>query len=753
VSSRPRRTRRLQSIGLVALPLVAVLAITSGAGSASAVPAAPAAATLPTPPAGAQVPSVTGYPAVAQAPVTAPTPPPVHSGLVAVNRNLHVATDSAPAAAPAGVSAAAAPAVTSRAAVTAAAAPAAAAAVAPVTSKVGLRALVLATDPTDFGADTWKSTLDSVGAAYDVVYARTTALTSAMLVRPDGAGKYNAILLASNALLYQDATGGFVSALTPDQWNLLWAYERDFGVRQATLFNSNGTFPEDYCLRASTDGAVGATPLNATLTAAGSVPFSYLRAGAQVPIVQSYVYQDTLAAGCTATAILTSGGKVLGALSPSTDGRERISLTFTSNLNLLQSKLLVYGLFRWASRGLFLGEQRHFLNIDVDDWFNVEDELLPNGTYTTWQMTAHDAYNDSVQQSTLRFKYPLASGLTMGMAFNGGLANTGFLQLPICWPFGGVAQLTMTTKCLRGVFRWINHTLTHPAMNFTDYATNYSEISQNLAVARTLGLPVDGTVLKTPEYSGLGTYNPNPNDAINPPTDFGLGASNPALLQASKALGVKYLHGNMSFKSQVPSCFNCGIVHPLEPSITVVPDWPTNIAYFSSNQAEETYFYNLFYGPNGKFPFWPTNLTYPQLLDAETSQALTRLAGGSVYTTTFHTPNLRDYGSGHTLVTDWADQLLAKYSSYYSVPVLTPGWPALAQYASARTAHFGELSAGVDAVYDRTAHTVTVTTPTAGSVTVTGARTAGFTSYGNEVSAKLTLSAGTPVVFTPTVLP
>jgi hypothetical protein len=56
-------------------------------------------------------------------------------------------------------------------------------------------------------------------------------------------------------------------------------------------------------------------------------------------------------------------------------------------------------------------------------------------------------------------------------------------------------------------------------------------------------------------------------------------------------------------------------------------------------------------------------------------------------------------------------------------------------------------------VYDRGANTVTVTSPAAGSVTVSGARTAGFTTYGSEASAKITLTANTPVTFTPSLLP
>src|SRR5262249_8373954 len=127
------------------------------------------------------------------------------------------------------------------------------AAATPATAKLALRALIVALDDTDFGVPTWRSTLDRVGAAYDVLYTPTTPLTGDSLVRADGTGRYDAILLTNNMLLYQDASGSYVSGLSADQWNLLWAYERDYGVRQATLYNSYGSFPEDYCLRAGTE--------------------------------------------------------------------------------------------------------------------------------------------------------------------------------------------------------------------------------------------------------------------------------------------------------------------------------------------------------------------------------------------------------------------------------------------------------------------------------------------------------------------
>lgn len=723
------RVRRELVVGPVVGLLVASagVVLTGGGARAAATPASP--------------PAVTGYPAVAAPRVGPPGALPRRTGTVPIQRDREVRGPVTPAGS------------TDTAVTTSAAAAPAAAGAALPTNKVGVRALVIATDPDDFGVPTWKSTLDAAGARYDILYARTTALTADTMTRPDGTGLYNAILLTSNGLLYQNAEGAYVSALTDDQWNLLWAYERDYKVRQATLYNSYGTWPEDYCLRAGSEGTVLDTPLQVSLTKAGAGVFTYLKSAAKIPVQQSYVYRDTLAAGCNATPLVTAGSHVLGVLAPSGDGRERAALTFSSNQYLLQSNLLVYGLFRWASRGLFFGEQRHYLNVDVDDWFNSTDEMLPTGVLNEdpgFQMTAHDAYNTDRQQTALRKKYPLAAQLKLGMAYNGGDADLGAASK--CSPNGGIQQLTATSRCLAGKFTWINHTLTHPKMNSTDYDTNRTEISQNLTVATTLGLPVDRTVLKTPEYSGLGVYHPDPNNDIDPPTDYGLAASNQALLDAASDLGVKYLHGNMSFPSHRPSCFNCGVVHPLKSSLTIVPDWPTNIAYFSTTPDEETYFYNSYYGPNGKFPYWPTNLTYSQILDVETTSALGRVASGTIYTNTFHIGNLRDYGSGRTLTTDWADALIGKYSSYYSVPLLTPGWPELATNVEGRNAHFTALSGGVEAVYDSTANSVSVSSPTAASVTMTGARTAGFTTYGDESSAKIPLVAGTPVTFTPALL-
>jgi hypothetical protein len=689
------------------------------AGALVAATPAPGSAQLSRPGRAGAAPQVPGFGQVAPPRVKPAAPLPRKTGKVAVTR-------ATAKAAPSTVSPQQAP-------------------LAGLNDQVALRALIVATDTADFGVPTWKTTLDRLGASYDVLYDADTALTTSTLVRPDGVGKYNAILLTNSMQMYASG-GSYLNGLDSAEWNVLWAYERNFGVRQAALYTSYGTWPEDYCLSSAGETSVGDTPLDVSLTPAGAGVFDYLKADATVPVVQSYVYRTSINPGCSAEAVLNNGTDVLGVRTTSTDGRERLALTFTLNQYLLQSDLLVYGLVRWATKGLFLGEQRHYLNVDIDDWFNTSDHYYPDGHVEYdpgFQVSAHDMVNLDNRQTALRTAQPQAAGFTFNLAFNG--ADIDPFAGNTCSPNGGPAELTATSKCLAGHFRWLNHTLNHLELNSTDYATTYGEIADNRTAAASIGLSAPDDVLKTPEYSGLGVYTTDPNDDTGTPVDHGLAGSNPNLLQAAKDLGVKYLHGNFSFASHVPANFNTAIKHPMEPSLSVVPDWPTNIAYHVTTPAEETAFYNSFYGPNGKFPYWPKDLSYDELLDYEAGVGLQHVAAGAINTHTFHIGNTHDYGSGRTLITDWVESVTAKFASHYSVPLINLDWSALGRYTDVRAAHFAQRDAGVDPVYDRSAGTVTVTSPLAGTVQLSGVQTAESTTYGTDVSAPVTLAANTAV--------
>jgi len=632
-------------------------------------------------------------------------------------------------------------------------APAAAGGPAVPGERVALRQLVIATDRNDFQLPAWTTVMDRIGTPYDILFARHHGLTMGNLVRPDGIGRYNAILLTSTALLYQSASG-YVSAFDSAEWQTLWEYERIFHVRQVALNASPRTDPEDYCLRPRSEGAVGADPVLAGLTRTGRQFFDYLNPAIRIPISQTYVYRTSLAGDCNAQPLLELNSNVLGVLSTSPDGRERAALTFVLGAAQPVADLLGYGLFRWATHGVFVGEERHWLNVDVDDWFNTAVHGPASKVTGIFRLSGPEALAVSQEQADLRRRYPLAAGFTLNIAYNGSRIDPAAPDR--CSTRDTPDALTSYSRCLRYDFRWISHTLTHPQMNFTPYSENYREIRDNLYAAGSIGLPTPVSVFKPPEYSGLGVYNPDPR-SLGPPTDFGLVASNKALLKAASDLGVKYVIGDLSFASHQPRCFNCGIYHPLQPDLLLVPDWPTNIAFEATTPQEQVSRYNSLYGVHGTQQRG-RDLSYAEYVDAEANLALSHVMSGSVYSHTVHQTNLHQYAPGRCLVFDWLDAVVAKYSAYYTVPLENPDWVTLAAYVRDRTAHFKAIDAHDDAVWDRLTNAVTYTPTASTALFVTGLATRPATDadqrgpdaaekYGSDSISRLGLTGGQTVTF------
>jgi hypothetical protein len=619
-------------------------------------------------------------------------------------------------------------------------------------STVALRQLVVATDGDDPGLATWKSVLDKIGSPYDVVLAKSDPLDGQSLVRPDGAGRYNAVLLTDSALLQPGSGGNYVSALSPEKWQALWAYERTFQVRQVALKTSPNPFPEDYCLRPVSDGPTPAPGVQATFTAPGAQVFDYLNPAVAIPIQNTYLYRTTIGPGCNAQAVLTVGDDVVGVVAVDKDGRERAGLTFSLGANQVVTDMLGYGLLRWATKGVFLGEQRHWIGVDVDDWFATTLRGVP-GSGGTFRLTGPEVAQIDKQQTDLRAKYPQAAEFTLNLAYNAAPFNPAAPAR--CDATDTPDALSSYTRCLAGRFRWINHTFSHPAMNTTDYQENRTQIQKNLELAGAIGIDVPPTVLKTPEYSGLGVYNDDPT-SLAAPTDHGLEASNRALLTAAHDAGVQYLHGNMSFASHRPGCFNCGTYHPLQPDLFVVPDWPTNIAFEATTPDEETAIYNSLYGAGGTVATpGATDRTYQDIVGSEAAIALQHIVSGSAYVHTLHQGNLHLYdpGAGKSLTFDWLEAVLAQYESMYSVPLKSPDWLALAEYTKARTSHFAALAADDDPLWNRGDNTVTYTsksdrsrffTGLGGTATDGDGRPSGqVEQYGSDTITRVDTRAGT----------
>jgi hypothetical protein len=641
-------------------------------------------------------------------------------------------------------------------------------------SRVAVKFLVITTDKTDLLLPALEERLKELGAAYDVLLSADQALTQEVLLNPEGTGKYNAIVLTSNSLFYRNPEGNFVAGLSDAEWNLLWQYEREYKVRQVSLFtapgvplpNSSipGVYPEEYCLRAGGElgQPIGSPAYPLSLTAEGHGVFSYLRAEAQVPVVNSFLYLPTLAADCKASAIplfKDKDGTVLGLLSTSEDGRERLALTFNQNANLLHSQMIGYGLLHWASRGLFFGERRMFLNVDVDDWFIPTAWRKTDGTSDLcgYRMDIVDASSVPMQQKKLRQQFPLASGFTLNLAFVGRGVDVENLKVSngsnqTCFSaLSNPDPLVEYTRQIKNEFRWINHTYTHILpLDKKNQALIEPDIEDNRQIAKQLGLDSLPEMIKTPELSGLGYFNAE-GTLFGPKTDFGLEQSNPAFLAAAKAKGITVVHANMSVPSQRPICFNCGIYHPVEPSIFLIPVWPNSVAFSVTTPAEATLFYNSVYGPGGSSPQFPRDLTYEEWQEVDADVALRHVVTGNIYSHYMHQGNLREYSVERSLVFDWTSKVVEQYTRYYQTPLRNVSWRTIINYTATRNTHFNTLRAGMYAVVDRKANKVIIDSPQAGQVFMTGlapdisADLRGQQVYGGDVISRIQVKGGSRI--------
>lgn len=610
-----------------------------------------------------------------------------------------------------------------------------------VGGKVALRLLVVGASPDDVGVAALEALLDQVGVPYETLIGSQETLTWERLVDADGIGRFQGVLLTSNNLSYFDGMA-WQSAFDADEWNTLWSYEREYGVRQVSLYTYPSSWPEDYGIAFAGVHVTMSDALPASLTRDGQRAFDYLQRTARVPIRYAYTYLAAIDPASTSFAVTPlftdPSGNVLGVTSVSADGRERLALTFSNGRYLVHTELVGYGLLRWVTRGVFLGERSLYFMADVDDWFlpndvwDVDtDTVLPEA----YRLTARDVQALSRSQTDLRNRYRQAQEFTVNLAYNGIGANTA--ASASCNPNArSVDPLTSVSRCLRDSFRWLNHSYSHEYFDFLSYDDSRFEIRENRQVATRLGIRQPNRVLITGDVSGLGWYN---EDGEGPKTDHGLGASNPQFLAAARSLNVNVVASNASVPSHAPDCWGCGVYHPLEPSILLVPRWPTNVFYMVMTPQQMADAYNAVYGPNGAAPYWDHDLSYEEILEAETEIALYHVLTFSPYPHFFHAANTYEYAPGRSILHDFLERLFARYADYYRLDLRSPDWSALANRVADRTSFMHSRAAGV---WDRSANTVTVTTPVGGTIFLTGARTGDVTLYGGEPTSRFTLPAG-----------
>jgi hypothetical protein len=618
-------------------------------------------------------------------------------------------------------------------------------------TRVKLKLLLLAATQDESGLSALQTFLGQIGVPFDTLIATQTDLTPQYLEAEPGLGNYNGVILTTAGLSYFDGNG-WASALDAGEWSLLRQYEADYKVREVQYYS----FPDGAGTGMSWNSMASASANTMTLTADGRNVFPYLKTNAQIPLKDTYTYFGTPVGN--AKALLTTPEGTVAASTTWPDGRESLALTMAHNYYLLHSSVLTYGLVRWVSRGVFLGEKKMYYSSHIDDFFlgnDVWNTTLKRNDLT-FRMRPTDLQSTVNWQNAFRTAYPQFSSFKLEMFYNG----LGFQPRAAsnCNPSANsIDPLTSKTKCLKRNFFWGNHTYTHifitnplhagpystfppdpnnPAQSFDSFSLsvmNY-ELSENLKISGITGLNLnpndfDSGTLVTGSHSGIGYYDYTPEDNVGGPPDIaaskineGKSRTNPNLIEAMKANNVRYLGSNTSAPTLNPSCtssaedcnqnnpsFNTGPMLSLpnlpQNDIMLVPRYPVNIFYnvdtVERNVDEYNYIFADFWAQFGR----TTPLTWEEILELETDTAFNHITSGSMNPHYFHQINLR-FENGSSLISLFTDRLAQKYAAMFELPVLTLKMTQIGDRMRARAAY---NASGATAVWNKTTGTVTVT--------------------------------------------
>jgi hypothetical protein len=527
---------------------------------------------------------------------------------------------------------------------------------------IDMKLLVVSADGNEPVFAAIKSILNQVGVPYDTLIASQTPLTPQTLSDGLGAGRYQGVLLTTGNLAYEASPGNWQSAFTQAQWQMLWQYEADFRIRQATLYTFPAGAPDNYGLTPISAADTSTIPVNARLTAAGQQLFGYLNPANPVSIRNAWTYLARPVSTANPVPLLTTAdGYSIASVYTYPDGRQNLAITTDGNPELTHTLLLGYGVVNWVSKGIFLGERKVYLNAQPDDVM-IPDDIwdpvrLSDQTGLEYRMTGLD-YNRLVTwQNNLRAANTNTSLIRLEMPFNGVGASGIFPN----------DTLTNAIRLRPNQFRWISHTYEHELLTAINYTDALAQLSKNDLVAQQLGFSLyfkDSMI--QPEISGL---------------------DNPEFLRAAKDFGIRYILSDTSQPGWKNPSPNTGFYSVHQPSILIIPRYPTNLYYNVSTPAEWLSEYNHFYAPGGLFPTWDRALTYAEVLDKESEVWLRYLLKFDLNPVMFHQSNLRAYNNANSLLGDLITATMRKYNSMYRLQIRNPSQHEAGILMAARMAY------------------------------------------------------------------
>jgi len=613
---------------------------------------------------------------------------------------------------------------------------------------VNMKLLVLSADGSEPGFAAMKYFLDYLGLPYDAIILKNTPLP---VLKDSIRGFYQGILLATGGLGFNN-NGVWASALDTAGWTAIDDYMRNYGVRLVSYY----TYPEArYGITAiSSRSTSAASPASMAFTAASSTVFPYLVRTNPLRVIDTYLYTAaaTPAVGETTTPLLTINNQITGVTHTKADGREFMAMTFDNNPYLLHSLALNYGIFNWVTKGIFLGERRVYLTPQNDDFFLANDLFAlspsacrPSGfvsdpTFDPAAQCPSDRMNGGDLSALVNWQNgwrgrAQTAGFRVAHAFNGFGTTTA----------GGAVRndsLLSETRSQRSQFFWLNHTWDHENLDCYNpvpnsgicapatYAQSLSQLTQNITVSNSMGLPNDRASMVTPNISGLTNVN---------------------FLNAAQAVGIKYLVSDASRPDWQPAAVNTGVRSPYNSSLLYIPRRATNVYYNTSSgrvgaNGSLPDEYNYFYGPNGIFriggpggpPFFTTIQTYAQIVDRESDQYLTYMLRYEIYPLMFHQSNFIRYSGSNSLFTDVMTATFNKYIRISTLPVTSLPQTTIGQKLEQRMT----LNAANARATYVPLQGITLTATGAATVPITGVCGTGCAAYGGQNVSFIPVPAG-----------
>ncbi|KAF3937723.1 hypothetical protein ABW19_dt0202882 [Dactylella cylindrospora] len=409
------------------------------------------------------------------------------------------------------------------------------------------RALILAVDNATAGLTT--QPLDGYGMSYDLLIVPKAGIVLPDLNTTSSAGypvcNYN-MIIAHSQLSFNyggDDNQNWRSALTPAQWNQIWAYQTLCNVR---LIHFNVWPGPDFGVSVASGGCCSPDdPQNVTIV--GDAASRFRTSGLKpVPLSLANIYHvpalvtDTNTTQTSAFLEFSPNSVYLtntagGVINTYPDGRSQMAFFISFGSWSPTSAYLNHIWIHWATHGLYDGYRRVYLSTQIDD------VLLETNAWDTgimYRTSVTDMVNHANWVSDLNSRLTTTNAgskffVELGLNGNGNLLASNALDpnWTICrhapiwyakdpdttplefqkalgtgtnsWPDDPASFSVYSMNCLkldplavwlwtstpaRTAFSFVSHTYTHLGLNNATYNDTYKEINWNLQYFSRIGL-------------------------------------------------------------------------------------------------------------------------------------------------------------------------------------------------------------------------------------------------------------------------